>query len=150
MTRFATLALAALTAAGSALLPSVTVRAADLAVYEDTGIVQDLGMCNQSWVLRAITHRFRHQVTHVPHLPNVAITNFYDIHQHRYLPAYEDRPIGRSYCGAIVALSDGERRDIWYLIEEGQGFASIGNNVEFCVSGFDRWFVYNGRCRVLR
>ena len=28
-------------------------------------------------------------------------------------------------------------------------FASIGDNVEFCVSGFDRWMVYNGRCRVL-
>ena len=35
-------------------------------------------------------------------------------------------------------------------IEEGMGFASIGDNVEFCVSGFDRWMVYNGRCRVLR
>ena len=30
------------------------------------------------------------------------------------------------------------------------GFASIGDNVEFCVAGFDRWMVYNGRCRVLR
>ena len=152
MTRFATLALAALAAFGSALLPSGAARAADLGpVYgRETVVMQDSGMCGQAWVLRAITHRFRHQVTHVPYLPNVAITNFYDIHQRRYLPAYEDRPIGRSYCGAVVALSDGDRRDIWYLIEEGQGFASIGNNVEFCVSGFDRWFVYNGRCRVLR
>ena len=62
----------------------------------------------------------------------------------------EDRPIGRRYCGATVILSDGHDRDIWYLIEEGMGFASIGDNVEFCVSGFDRWYVYNGRCRVLR
>ena len=30
------------------------------------------------------------------------------------------------------------------------GFVGIGDNVEFCVSGFDRWMVYNGRCRVLR
>jgi hypothetical protein len=30
------------------------------------------------------------------------------------------------------------------------GFAGMGDNVEFCVSGFDRWYVYNGRCRVLR
>jgi capsid protein len=49
-----------------------------------------------------------------------------------------------------VVQSDGADRDIWYLIEEGMGFASIGDNVEFCVSGFDRWYVYNGRCRVLR
>jgi hypothetical protein len=25
-----------------------------------------------------------------------------------------------------------------------------GSNVEFCVSGFDRWMDYNGVCRVLR
>ena len=90
----------------------------------------------------------------MPNLPKVAITNFSGIHQHRYLPAYysyyEEWPIGRRYCGATVSLSDGDSREIWYLIEEGQGFASIGNNVEFCVSGFDRWYVYNGRCRVLR
>jgi capsid protein len=152
MTRFATLALTALAVAGSAILPGGIARAADLApIYgEQTGIAQDAGLCNQSWVFRAITHRFRHQVTHVPHLPNVSITNFYGVYQRRYLPAYEDRPIGRSYCGATVALSDGDRREIWYLIEEGQGFASMGDNVEFCVSGFDRWYVYNGRCRVLR
>ena len=30
------------------------------------------------------------------------------------------------------------------------GFASIGDGVEFCVSGFDRWNVYNSGCRVLR
>ena len=59
-------------------------------------------------------------------------------------------PIGRRYCGAKVLLSDGQDRDIWYLIEEGQGFVGIGDNVEFCVSGFDRWYVYNGRCRILR
>ena len=45
---------------------------------------------------------------------------------------------------------DAERRRRMSLIEEGQGFASIGDNVEFCVSGFDRWLVYNGRCRILR
>jgi hypothetical protein len=36
------------------------------------------------------------------------------------------------------------------LIEGRMGFAGIGENVEFCVSGFDRWLVYNGRCRVLQ
>ena len=63
------------------------------------------------------------------------------------------RRIGRSdapIAARTVILSDGDARDIWYLIEEGQGYASIGDNVEFCVSGFDRWYVYNGRCRVLR
>ena len=80
------------------------------------------GVCAEPWVLRKITERFRYQVRHVPHLPDVAITDFQRIHEHRYLPSLgEDRPIGRRYCGATVILSDGDGRDIWYLIEEGMG-----------------------------
>ena len=149
MTRFAKSALAALialcTPLGTSLGVTQAVHAADLGVYEDDG-----GVCGQPWVLNKITSRFSYQVHHVPHLPDVAITDFQRIHQHRYLPANDTWPIGRRYCGATVSLSDGRARTIWYLIEEGQGFASIGDNVEFCVAGFDRWMVYNGRCRVLR
>lgn len=146
MNRFATLAIAAAALFGAVNSPVGVASAADL-----TGTYADeSGVCGDAWVLRAITHRFRHQVQNVPHLPDVEITDFRRIHQHRYLPVRERYPIARRYCGATVALSDGRDRDIWYLIEEGQGFASIGDNVEFCVSGFDRWFVYNGRCRVLQ
>jgi capsid protein len=89
-------------------------------------------------------------VRNVPNLPDVAITDFHDIHEHRYIPDDPDNPIARRYCGATVVLSDGNSRDLWYLIESRMGFAGMGDNVEFCVSGFDRWYVYNGRCRVLR
>jgi capsid protein len=117
--------------------------------------------CSDAHVLKRITERFDYQVRHVPNLPDVAITDFQRIHQHRYVPAEEDRPIARRYCGATVVLSDGDNRDIWYLIEERMGFATLvdgfglatetrGSNVEFCVAGFDRWLVYNGACRVLR
>jgi len=146
MTRFATFALAALIAAGAAGLGGAKAAAADLA----GGYVVDSGICGESWVLRAITHRFRHQVKNVPHLPDVDIVEFDRIHERRYIPFSEKRPIARRYCGATVALSDGRNRTIWYLIEDGMGFAGVGDNVEFCVAGFDRWKVYNGRCRVLR
>jgi capsid protein len=150
MTRFAQSALAALialcTPLGTSLAVTQAARAADLAVYSD----EDSGVCGEAWVLNKITSRFSYQVHHVPNLPDVEITDFQRIHQHRYFPANDTWPIGRRYCGATVSLSDGGARTIWYLIEEGQGFASIGDNVEFCVSGFDRWMVYNGRCRVLR
>ncbi len=145
MKRFARPLLAALIGFGTAFGAAKAALAADLGVY-----IEDSGVCGQSWVLGKITSRFRHQVLNVPHLPNVRITDFQGIYERRYLPAEEDHPIGRRYCGATVILSDGQGRDIWYLIEEGQGFASIGDNVEFCVSGFDRWYVYNGACRVLR
>ncbi|MCO5066198.1 MAG: hypothetical protein M9924_17535 [Rhizobiaceae bacterium] len=119
------------------------------------------GACGNSGVLGRIQSRFRYQVTHVPHLPDVSILEFHNIHENRYEPAYEESTIARRYCGATVALSDGGQHEIWYLIEEKMGFATLaagfglanetyGSNVEFCVSGFDRWFVYNGACRVLR
>lgn len=107
--------------------------------------------CDDAGVLGRIADKFHYQVTHVPNLPDVRIVDFKRIHQNRNSVASEDWPIGRRYCGAKVTLSDGRDRDVWYLIEAGMGLAGIaGDNVEFCVSGFDRWYVYNGRCRVLR
>ncbi len=123
-----------------------TAGAADLFLEVDPAPLE----CARPGILSTIKNRFRYQVHNVPHLPRVAILDFQRIHEHRYLPAQEDRPIGRRYCGATVQLSGGLQREIWYLIEDGQGFASLGDNVEFCVAGFDRWNVYNGRCRVLK
>jgi capsid protein len=147
MSRVASTIFAAMIGLGTALSGASSVQAADLSVGSD---YSDPGICGNAAVLNRITSRFSYQVRHVPNLPQVAITDFQRIHEHRYEPADENHPIGRRYCGATVVLSDGGDRDIWYLIEEGMGFASIGDNVEFCVSGFDRWYVYNGRCRVLR
>lgn len=154
MNRLVAFALAAAMTASSVFTGPTVALAADLGAGS---YAEYSGACSQGWVLRAIRHRFRHQVTHVPNLPDVSIVDFSRIHENRYIPFSEgnvpfadNRPIGRTYCGATVGLSDGYSRDIWYLIEEGQGFAGVGDNVEFCVSGFDRWYVYNGHCRVLR
>jgi hypothetical protein len=148
-------ALAAITMAWA-----VPASAADQ-IYEGE-YVDGAAICASPSVLARIKTNFRYQVTHVPHLPDVEITDFRRIHEHRYIPADGDnRPIARRYCGATVELSDGDHRDIWYLIEERMGFATLldgfglanevrGSNVEFCVAGFDRWMVYNGACRVLR
>jgi hypothetical protein len=148
MTRFALSALATLLSIAAPLGATPAAYAADLPGYVYDG--NDGSVCGEAWVLNKITDRFRYQVHHVPHLPDVDIVDFRGIRQHRYLPASEKWPIERHYCRANVALSDGRDRSIFYLIERGQGFASMGDNVEFCVSGFDRWMVYNGRCRVLR
>jgi capsid protein len=126
---------------------SMPVQAADM---QAGAYVYDPGVCGDQRLLGTITHRFRHQVRNVPNLPQVDILEFREIHEVRYLPAMEDRPIGRRYCAGRTVLSSGDTRSIWYMVEEGQGFASIGDNVEFCVAGFDRWHVYNGHCRVLR
>lgn len=147
MNRFARICSAVL---GTALLVSglsvpTPVRAADFILdYADPGI------CADQRFLGRIVSKFRHQVTHVPNLPQVDIVDFQRIYEKRYLAPSDYWPIGRRYCGATVILSDGQARPMWFLIEEGMGFAGIGDNVEFCVSGFDRWYVYNGHCRVLQ
>ncbi|MBX3575661.1 MAG: hypothetical protein KF723_00530 [Rhizobiaceae bacterium] len=107
--------------------------------------------CDDRVVLRRVKRDFAYQVRHVPHLPDVKIVDFHNIHEHRYEPFDGDRqPIARRYCGATAQLSDGRLREMWYLIEDPMGFASIGDGVEFCVAGFDRWKVYNNHCRVLK
>ena len=148
-------------ARGSFLLKAAAVLAVSLASFSAPSVqaadyIQvmpeaDAGFCMNTGVLGRIQSKFRHQVTHVPNLPNVAITDFQNITLRRWLPAIpEERPIARLYCGADVSLSDGMQRKIWYLVEEGMGFAGTGYNVEFCVDGFDRWNVYSGACRILR
>lgn len=123
-------------------------RAAD---YLGRTLVYEAGKCSETRVLGHITRRFDHQVRNVPNLPHVAITDFLEIGLNRYEPARQDSPIARHYCHARARMTDGYVRSVWFLIEEGMGFASIGDNVEFCVAGFDRWLVYNSPwCRVLR
>lgn len=144
MLRWTSLAAAAFVAALMGTAP--TAQAADLAgVYGAPDPI-----CGHENVRATIQKRFRYQVTHVPNLPDVAIVDFFGPSLTRYHPATATSPIARRYCQATARLSDGRDRSIWYVIEYGQGFASIGDNVEFCLLGFDRWNIYDGSCRVLR
>lgn len=144
MIRFASLLFAAAMALAGA---TMTARAADPVMVD----IDAPGICANASVLGTIAGRFRHQVSHVPHLPNVAIADFRRVSETLHKPQIPDeRPIDRRYCHAKADLSDGRSRDVWYVIERPAGFAGLGSNVEFCVSGFDRWNVYDGRCRVLR
>jgi capsid protein len=124
--------------------------AADIIASAPSYYEQAPQACGQDWVLSRIAGKFRHQVTHVPNLPDVDLVDFRDIRQNRYEPAMSDSEFTRTYCEATAYTSDGRRHALWYLIEDGAGFAGLGQNVEFCMVNFDRWKVYNGRCRVLR
>ncbi len=106
--------------------------------------------CGDEKILTKITKRFRHQVKNVPHLPDVTIVEFRNPHEHRYVDETSLRMIARRYCMATAVFDTGEKRSVWYVIENGMGFASVGDGVQFCVSGFDRWNVYDAACRVLR
>ena len=58
--------------------------------------------------------------------------------------------IERSYCMADSVMTDGQFRTVYYAIEYGVGFASIGDYVDFCVLGLDPWHVHDGSCRTVR
>ncbi len=130
-------------------LVSLPANAADYLAPAPAGVA-DAGACNQQSVLRSVVSDFGYQVRHVPNLPQVGITAMSDVQLTRYEPKTNPAQIERTYCKATAVLSDGQYRSVWYMVEEGQGFASMGRNVEFCVDGFDRWYVYDARCRVLR
>lgn len=58
--------------------------------------------------------------------------------------------INRRYCYGGAILASGERRKVYYVIEQGMGLAGFGWNVEYCLRGSDGWYAYDGWCRVLR
>ena len=58
--------------------------------------------------------------------------------------------IHRRYCRGTAWLSDGKGSELVYVIEAGQGFASIGWNVEFCLPAYDPWRIYDAWCRSIR
>ena len=65
-------------------------------------------------------------------------------------PYFEPGIIPRQYCMADSQMTNGNMHIVYYAIEFGQGFASIGNYVDFCVLGLDPWHVHDEACRTVR
>ena len=65
-------------------------------------------------------------------------------------PFYEPGIIHREYCKADARMSNGSNRTVYFTIEFGQGLATIGNYVDFCVLGLDPWHVHDEACRTVR
>ncbi len=107
--------------------------------------------CDSPSVLRAITKRFAINDRNVIQR-GLAIEDYYDVHLEKFVPAgeVEGTKINRRFCRGKVAMNDGRSRTIWYMIELGQGFAGIGANVEYCISGLDPWHIYGAYCRSVR
>lgn len=65
-------------------------------------------------------------------------------------PFFEPGIIERKYCQAEARMTNDTTHTVYYAIEIGQGFASIGNYVDFCVLGLDPWHVHDEACRTVR
>ena len=141
--RFAAAALIAVAVTGTGAAPGLGVDAA-----------QAFGghrfdACTDPGVLAYIQRRFVWTDQHVLKR-GLAIDAIYRAHENRRRPTAELRPIGRIYCHATAHMNDGRKRQMWYLIEAGMGYAGIGDNVEFCIDGLDPWKVHGAWCRSVR
>lgn len=105
--------------------------------------------CSEPNVLAYIQRRFTWTDDHVLRR-GLAIEDITRAHENRRRAKAELRPIGRIYCHATAHMNDGRKRQMWYLIEEGMGFAGMRDNVEFCIDGLDPWKVYGAWCRSVR
>ncbi len=63
---------------------------------------------------------------------------------------FEPGLIHREYCRADAVMTNGRTHPVYYTIEFGQGFASIGNYVDFCVLDLDPWRIHDEACRTVR
>jgi hypothetical protein len=77
------------------------------------------------------------------------ITAYGQIHETAFRPWQSDN-IPRRYCSADVLLNDGTQHAVHYSIIEDGGFAGFGQGVEWCVTGLDRNWAYNPRCKAAR
>jgi len=76
----------------------------------------------------------------------LVITGFNHIRETAYRPWQSDN-IPRRYCSSDAMFSDGRMRQVHYSIIEDGGFAGNDQGVEWCVTGLDRNWAGNPRCR---
>jgi hypothetical protein len=77
------------------------------------------------------------------------ITAYGRIHETAFRPWQSDN-IPRRYCSGDVMLSDGHVHGLHYSIIEDGGFAGYDEGVEWCVTGLDRNWAYNGACNAAK
>jgi hypothetical protein len=80
---------------------------------------------------------------------NLRITAYGAIRETAFRPWQSDN-IPRRFCSAEAMISDGKVRTVHYSIIEDGGFAGYGQGVEWCVTGLDRNWAYNPRCKAAR
>lgn len=117
--------------------------------YSAAGARAEIVDCAEGGVTSFIDHRFDYKARHYlrQDLDILAIHSIVNTHVQR---SDETHPIQRVYCHAKADMSDGRRRDLWYMIESNMGFVGIGNRIRFCIAGLDPWHVDGRQCRSVR
>ena len=77
------------------------------------------------------------------------IVNFDRVHETAFRPWAADT-IPRRFCSAMALISDGSWHPVSFWIGEDTGFSGDGWGVTWCVTGLDRNWAYNPRCKMAR
>ncbi|MEQ8479937.1 MAG: hypothetical protein RIC18_04700 [Hoeflea sp.] len=105
--------------------------------------------CDAPQVLNYIQKRFQ-WTDQVLLQRGLAIEDIERPHLNRSTYGQEYWSIPRLYCHGTAHMNDGRKRQIWWLIEGGQGFAGLRDNLEFCIAGLDPLKVHGAWCRSVR
>lgn len=105
--------------------------------------------CAEGGILSFIDHRFDYKARHYLR-EDIDILAIHSVRGTHVALRDETHPIQRVYCHAKVDMSDGHRRDLWYMIESNMGYAGLGRRIRFCISGLDPWHVDGRQCRSVR
>ena len=105
---------------------------------------QTVPACDAKSVVQAAV-RFANRAEPVYRVPRVqAFTPVRELHESYFNPS----PLVRRYCVASVALDNGDQATAHYFIEEDTALVGLSWSVYVCINGYDKWRVYDGRCRV--
>lgn len=80
---------------------------------------------------------------------DLQIVNFESVREVAFRP-WADGTIPRRFCTGRALISDGVRRTVHYSIIEDGGMIGASWGVEWCVTGLDRNWAYNPRCKMAR
>lgn len=105
--------------------------------------------CDAPQVLSYIQKRFVWTDRHLLKR-GLAIESIERPHRHKNDYSLHNSSIPRLYCNGTAQMNDGHKRQIWWLIEGGMGFAGLRDNLEFCISGLDPFKVHGAWCRSVR
>jgi hypothetical protein len=107
-----------------------------------------LPACNDGGVTGLIASRFAERETNF-WKSNLSISEVSQIKPRGFRPNGSDL-IPRRYCTANVQLSNHKKHRLDYIIVEDAGIIGLNYGVEWCISGLDRNYAYDGGCRAAR
>jgi hypothetical protein len=107
-----------------------------------------LPACDEPWALGLMAERFAQKEGRFWN-SDLKLVSFERIKETAYRPWANDT-IPRRFCSAVVLVSDGKRRPVYYWIGEDVGMAGGFEGIEWCVVGLDRNWAYNPNCKMAR